>query len=398
MKTLHAILFSFLCLSSPSLANDFDIALEANLAACKTEITALRTPESVSLLVGTGVFNGASTSLFSIGGKCRVSETLENAIKANPRDAGQKLETRLTAEMVMAPSKAQLLQSIQAVNRWPSSILPLRNQLGINKELGVPERWSIGSVVEIEQAFYQMTPNNQSPPVEYTSQAALAILPLAIYSDAADRVRTLSISDVAIGEALVEAVAQDKKWRSYHFGGGSSRVQLPWELLLNDSVLSMSPLNRDYFQCVDESRRPNAIARACPLPPPPSRSIAFLHPTVGVTPFDTKGKSSGVVGVLEVIGLNCWTYDSNTFDRADEWTISAVGVYAPATDRRDWSPGILVRTPYSGVSLVWSQANLRNGGTSNSLSLSVNVNALVRSQFDDKSLKKSLMRIFGGGS
>jgi hypothetical protein len=146
-------------------------------------------------------------------------------------------------------------------------------------------------------------------------------------------------------EQAKEASLVSAKWDAYLFGGGNSRVQLPWELLLNSAIYTSQ--NRD---------RPLGE-----FPTPPNYALVLLHPSVGLSLKDAKGADSNLVGVVELLGLSRWSYNETTGAREGEWGLSAVAAYQPRDNGKDWGYGGLVRTPWRGLNIVWTRTDLDVG-------------------------------------
>jgi hypothetical protein len=152
------------------------------------------------------------------------------------------------------------------------------------------------------------------------------------------------------------------RWESYHFGGGQARTPLPWELVLNGFVYS-------------SFSQPKEGPLVDSLPQAPDWSITFLHPSVGITPFDDAGADSTIVGVVELLGYSWWDYaEDNT--RTNEWGLSAVSVYQPRDNGKDWNYGLLLRTPVNGLNVVWSRVELDNGDDEDIFAFSVDPGTL----------------------
>jgi hypothetical protein len=147
---------------------------------------------------------------------------------------------------------------------------------------------------------------------------------------------------MAPGWGLVGELAAQRfrEWDAYHFGGGSARTPMQWELAANGWIYQTF-INKDG-------------GKEGP-PPAPNWALVLGHPSVGVVPFDSKGAESNVVGAVEGVGFTTWSFDSVTGERTNEWGISAEGVYQPREDANDWSAGVLVRLSFQGINVVWSQ-------------------------------------------
>lgn len=156
-----------------------------------------------------------------------------------------------------------------------------------------------------------------------------------------------------------EAKLVKAKWDAYLFGGGDSRVQLPWELLAN-SVLYKA----------------TSDAEPGEFPKPPNTAIVLLHPSVGLSLKDSKGADSNLVGVVELVGLGHWQYDEKTGARKNEWGLSAVAGYQPRDNGKDWGYGGLLRTPFKGLNVVYVRTKLATGHDSQWL-LSVDPSSLL---------------------
>jgi hypothetical protein len=397
MRFTLCLLFALGC-ASPVFADTLSESLQNDVATCKTAITRWRTDAGITAMLAGSPNNGPRSDLLADSGRCRISSQFSAALGASPEEAGnagKQILALLEADPTLKPNSMSLIETAKIIIAWPNATAPLpkRRALGVYQE---SNEYKIGSVGSVERAFKTEPASGANNRGEYTTDEALSLLPLAIYSDAFDEVRTRSIANASLAEVAARAAASDGKWRSYHFGGGDTRVQLPWELVLNDAWLRGRSTTVNYLRCLEDSRKSDVDGKPCEPLQAPTTSWTLLHPSVGITPFDSKGNSSGVTGVIEVFGWNRWEYDQSTFARKNDWSVSIVGVYAPADDRKDWSPGLLLRTPYSGLSFVWSQPQLRGGGTSNAISLSVDISKVVSSELNENSLMKSLTSIFGG--
>jgi hypothetical protein len=141
-----------------------------------------------------------------------------------------------------------------------------------------------------------------------------------------------------------EAALVKAEWDAYLFGGGNARVQLPWELLANAVIYK-------------SSRQPAAGE----FPRPPRYALTLLHPSVGISLKDSKGADSNIAGVVELLGLSHWDYDSETGARKNEWGASAITAYQKRDNGHDWGYGALVRTPWRGVNVAWVRTKLQSG-------------------------------------
>lgn len=150
------------------------------------------------------------------------------------------------------------------------------------------------------------------------------------------------------------------RWDAYHFGGGTKRVQLPWELALNSILYTPPP--------VDE----------VPFPKPPTTAWILLHPSVGLTLKDSKGEDGKVVGVVELLGKSWWRYNEKN-ERAGELGASVIAAYRPRDDGDDWGYGVLVRLPWQGLNVAWTRTDMKVGHAANSILFSVDVGALLPS-------------------
>ena len=150
------------------------------------------------------------------------------------------------------------------------------------------------------------------------------------------------------------------RWDAYHFGGGTKRVQLPWELALNSILYTPPP--------VDE----------VPFPEAPRTAWILVHPSVGLTLKDSRGADSKVVGVVEVLGKSWWRYDEKN-ERAGEFGASAIAAYRPRDDGDDWGYGVLVRLPWQGLNVAWTRTDMKVGHAANSILFSVDIGTLLPS-------------------
>lgn len=179
---------------------------------------------------------------------------------------------------------------------------------------------------------------------------ARKMLLYVIFFDVVDTAK-LPISQTRWQSLQVEADRYSGRWEAYHFGGGSARTPLPWELWANG--LLYQTINSD--RAKREGQLPGTPGR------PPQWALVLMHPSIGITPFDNKGSDSSIVGVVEGIGVSHWTYDDATHQRKDEWGISLAGVYQPREDADDWSPGLVLRLPFQGINVVYSRPELASG-------------------------------------
>jgi len=154
-----------------------------------------------------------------------------------------------------------------------------------------------------------------------------------------------SVVAPAYQQEAKEAHLARAKWDAYLFGGGDARVQLPWELLVNSAI----------YKARSADVAPGVY------PTPPNIAVVLLHPSVGLTLKTSKGADSNVVGVVELIGLSHWRYDETDGSRKNEWGVSAVSVYQPRDNGRDWGFGGLIRTPWKGLNVVWARTKLDSG-------------------------------------
>ena len=171
--------------------------------------------------------------------------------------------------------------------------------------------------------------------------------------------------DVAAGsfrQQAAEAKLVDAQWDAYLFGGGDARVQLPWELLAN-SVLYKATSHPTEGE----------------FPRPPNTALVLFHPSVGLALKTRKGADSNLVGVVEIVGLGHWTYDSKTGARKNEWGLSAVTTYQPRDNGKDWGYGALLRTPFKGLNVVWTRTKLTGGGHDSQWLFSVDPTSLLPS-------------------
>lgn len=165
-----------------------------------------------------------------------------------------------------------------------------------------------------------------------------------------------------------------ERWDAYHFGGGTHRVQLPWELWLNSAVYS----------------RFHSSKTEQPWPEPPDTAWTLLHPIVGIAPFEIDGADSGIIGGIEVIGLSRWSYnDAN--ERENEWGLSLAAIYQPNGQNDGWYPGLVLRTPYRGLNITYARVEDDNGGNADLFALSVDVGKLFSS---DSGLSENLVCTF----
>jgi len=191
---------------------------------------------------------------------------------------------------------------------------------------------------------------------------------------------TLPVSSKVWEPIRVEAARHAARWEAYHFGGGSARTPLPWELIINGWIYQQSKPKADREGRIPET--PTA---------PPSWALVVGHPSVGIVPFDSKGAESNVVGVVEVLGYTSWSYDDVTNKRKDEWGVSLAGVYSPREEAEDWAPGVLVRLPFQGLNVVWSQFEGANGEDDDLVALSIDPGKL----FGEGGAGSGLACIFG---
>lgn len=160
-----------------------------------------------------------------------------------------------------------------------------------------------------------------------------------------------------------DATRNAARWDAYAFGGGWDRVQLPWELALNGWLYQRSEDKR-----LEED--PNSPGRV------PESALIFLHPSIGITPFDDAGGKSGLTGVVEAIGWSSWDYDDETGARKDEFGVSLAAVYQERDQGKDWSPGIVVRLPYGGLNVVWSRVEMASGDDEDVFGFSIDPTSL----------------------
>ncbi len=158
--------------------------------------------------------------------------------------------------------------------------------------------------------------------------------------------------------------ARLQRWDAYHFGGGDVRTPLPWELMINGAIFASH--NRDAIS-----------ARGYDLDPP-NWALTIAHPSIGVAPFTSSGTPSGVTGVVEWLGYSRWDYSGPNGGRANEWGLSLVSVYQPIVGSRDWSPGLLLRTPFKGINLVVSDPDVPGSDGDPVISFSVDLQKVFR--------------------
>jgi hypothetical protein len=167
-------------------------------------------------------------------------------------------------------------------------------------------------------------------------------------------------NSVSLREDSIKLRARAQRWDAYHFGGGDVRTPLPWELAINGALFASH--NREAIR-----------ARGYDVEPP-NWALTIAHPSIGVAPFTSSGTPSGVTGVIEWLGFSRWNYGGPNDGRANEWGLSLVSVYQPIVGARDWSPGILLRTPFRGINLVVSDPDVPGGDRDPVISFSVDFN------------------------
>jgi len=184
----------------------------------------------------------------------------------------------------------------------------------------------------------------------------VALFPIFDALDAGFQLATPTNFDAKITE--LEGIVG--RWNAYHFGGGLTRAQLPWELFVNNVIYSANrPEDRIWHE-------------------PPNGAVVFVHPTVGLGLKDSKGKDSRINAVVEVLGYSRWSYDAKTYGRTNEWGVSAIAVYDKRDDAKDWSYGALVRTPlFNNVGFAWARTKLKAGGHDDLFAVTVDLSSLV---------------------
>ena len=150
-----------------------------------------------------------------------------------------------------------------------------------------------------------------------------------------------------------------KQWDAYHFGGGSGRTQLPWELWVNSLAY-------------EQTRTSDAA-----WPEPPTAAWIIAHPSVGLSLKDPEGADSNLVGVVELVGRSWWDYDPETQARKNEWGGSLVAGYQKRDNGDDWGYGALVRLPYESLNVVWVRTKLDNGETDDTFALTLDLSKVL---------------------
>jgi hypothetical protein len=241
---------------------------------------------------------------------------------------------------------------------------PIRTALAAGPaELSAP--WAQGPVGDLNGLVTRLGPAAQSecPACVVRLKRLAPYMPVMFALDAA----ILPLARTDWLDVQRDAARLSQQWQAYHFGGGWQRTQLPWELLVNGAI---------YQVMTDKAEREG------PLPggpaAPPNWAVVLAHPSIGVTPFDTHGAESGLVGVVEVLGVGWWSYDEETNQRTNEWGVSIASVYQPRDNGDDWSHGLLVRLPYEGLNIVWTRVELDNGDDEDVFAFSIDVSGLLK--------------------
>ncbi|NZA26526.1 hypothetical protein H0E84_09020 [Luteimonas sp. SJ-92] len=190
-----------------------------------------------------------------------------------------------------------------------------------------------------------------------------------------DAVHASTLAPAAFVKLAVDARINYAKWDAYNFGGGTSRVQLPWEIALNGALYRGNP--RD--------------GSAELWPEPPTSALILFHPTLGIAPFSTDGSASGVIGAIEAVGWSRWRYSSKN-TRADDWGGSLAAVYVPGGESDGWHPGLVVRTPFRSVNIVYARTRDEASDDGHLVAFSVDVSRFV---FRDKGVTGRLVCNFG---
>jgi hypothetical protein len=166
-------------------------------------------------------------------------------------------------------------------------------------------------------------------------------------------------NSVSLREDSIKLRARAQRWDAYHFGDGDVRTPLPWELAINGALFASH--NREAIR-----------TRGYDLEPP-TWALTIAHPSIGVAPFTSSGAPSGVNGVIEWLGYSRWDYGGPNGNRTNEWGLSLVSVYQPVVGARDWSPGILFRTPFRGINVVLSDPDIPGSDGDPVISFSVDL-------------------------
>jgi hypothetical protein len=162
-----------------------------------------------------------------------------------------------------------------------------------------------------------------------------------------------------------EEAARTARWRAYHFGGGTQRVQLPWELILND-IIDRS-----------RTRKLDRIGdKEIKIDEPPRSAITLLHPTIGVNLKTKEGADVALAGVVELLGYSRWSYGEDN-SRSGEWGASIVAAYQPSNTADDWGYGALLRTPWNNVNIAWIRTEQDDGSDDDAFLVSVDIPQLV---------------------
>lgn len=176
-------------------------------------------------------------------------------------------------------------------------------------------------------------------------------------------VATRSLYGVVGADTLMRHEAEldaqnEAEWRSYFFGAGQSRVQWPWELMIN---------GRRYRAEENESEAGRFS--------PPTDQLIVMHPGVGATFYDGDDSEVKLTALAELVGYSRWEYREG--QRHNEWGASLIAAYTPGDAGDDWGYGVMVRTPYRGLNIAWVRREGANGEDEDGFMFSMKVGDLL---------------------
>ena len=198
---------------------------------------------------------------------------------------------------------------------------------------------------------------------------ARSLLSVIVYARALEAAYLNGVNQHTWSEVAAAERIRVARWRAYHFGNGLERVQLPWELEVNNYVYG-----RQWRQAEAEAR---ARHEPAPIPEPPQSAITVLHPSIGVTLKDRDGADTTLAGVVELVGYSRWHYDDDN-KRSGEWGVSLIAAYQSSDEADDWGYGALVRTPWNNINVAWIRTRQDDGSDDDAVLLSVDIGNLFR--------------------
>lgn len=220
---------------------------------------------------------------------------------------------------------------------------------------------------ESGRQVYALNPSEMATQCAACAASARDMLVAVVYARALDEAYTFGMGRGAWAELASAERVRHARWRAYHFGAGVARVQLPWELAINDFIYRRE-LGEEEYRVAEgvRSRVPEA----------PESAWVVMHPSVGVTMKNREGADTTLAAVVELVGYSRWSYDEQTQARSSEWGASVIAAYQPADSAEDWGYGVLVRTPWNNVNVAWVRTARDDGDDDDSFLVSVDVSQL----------------------